>query len=119
MVGLAWDFAWRVVSDEGILQLTVGPLRIDSVSPSLVPGGLGEEAEIARTGANTCRAWARGRYQEFGRAAQRGRCLEGHRGGKGLMLNGHIDTVNTAGMDIDPLYPRYETAKSTAAAASI
>ncbi|MEX0973867.1 MAG: ArgE/DapE family deacylase, partial [Bacillota bacterium] len=31
--------------------------------------------------------------------------------GRSLILNGHIDTVNTAGMDIEPLLPKFEDGK--------
>lgn len=102
----------ELVSDEGILQLLSDLIRIDSVSPSLVPGGQGE-AEIARHLGDYMQSMGlEVRYQEFlpGRPNVIG-VLKGTGGGKSLMLNGHIDTVNTAGMDIDPLYPRYEDGK--------
>lgn len=100
------------VSDDRILRLLSDLIRIDSVCPSLVPGGKGE-AEIARyLGDYMHGLGLEVRYQEFlpGRPNVIG-ILRGTGGGKSLMLNGHIDTVNTAGMDIDPLYPRYEDGK--------
>jgi acetylornithine deacetylase len=102
--------------DEG----TIGPVTsdltallsslvaIDSVNPSLVPGGAGE-ARIAEF----IEQWAR----EGGLQAERledtpGRPsvlvrAKGTGGGRTLMLCGHIDTVNVEGMT-DPHTPRIE-----------
>jgi acetylornithine deacetylase len=87
-------------------------VRIDSVNPDLVPGGAGE-TEIAKfiqswleeTGFET--HWLEntpGRPSVVGIARGMG-------SGKSLMLNGHIDTVSTAGMSIPALEPRVEAGK--------
>ena len=101
-----------LVSEERALRLLSDLISIDSVNPSLVPGGKGEE-EIARfLGDYMRRMGLVVRYQEF--APGRGNIigiLKGTGGGKSVMLNGHIDTVGTAGMDIDPLLPSFEGGK--------
>jgi acetylornithine deacetylase len=81
-------------------------VAIDSVNPSLVPGGAGE-ARIA----DFIEQWAR----ESGLEAERleetpGRPsflvrAEGTGGGRSLLLCGHTDTVNVEGM-VDPHSPR-------------
>lgn len=104
--------AQAFISEERTLQLLSDLIRTDSVNPSLVPGGNGE-AEIAhRLGDYMQSMGLEVRYQEFlpGRFNLIG-ILRGAGGGKSLMLNGHIDTVSTAGMDIDPLNPRLEGGK--------
>ncbi|HEY7077706.1 MAG TPA: M20/M25/M40 family metallo-hydrolase, partial [Solirubrobacteraceae bacterium] len=83
-------------------------VAIDSVNPSLVPGGAGE-ARIA----GFVERWARaagldaerleatpGRPSVLVRAAGSG-------GGRSLLLCGHLDTVNVDGMP-DPHRPRVE-----------
>lgn len=94
------------------IELTKILVSIDSVNPSLVPGGAGE-SEIA----DYCMAW----FTHHGFETHR---LEMHPGrpsvvgvrkgsgaGKSLMLNGHYDTVTLAGYDGDPLAPRMEDGK--------
>lgn len=78
-------------------------VAIDSVNPTLVPGGAGEE-RIARHIAG----WlgARGFEVELQETGEPGRpnavgVLRGTGGGRSLLLNGHVDTVGVAGMD-DP-----------------
>ena len=83
----------------GVLQSLV---RIDSVNPTLVPGGAGE-AHIAEYVAQTMRflgldaipvEHAPGRVSVVGR-------LSGSGGGRSLMFNAHHDTVGVEGMS-DP-----------------
>jgi acetylornithine deacetylase len=91
-----------------VIDLLSGLVAIDSVNPSLVPGGAGE-GEIAAFIA----AWARDagleatvleatppRPSVVVRAAGRG-------GGRTLLLCGHTDVVGVAGMT-DPFVPRLE-----------
>ncbi len=84
-------------------------IRIDSVNPSLVPGGRGEGA-IARYLGDYLRAMglavhrreiAPGRVNIIGIRKGRG-------GGRSIILNGHTDTVGLDKMAIDPLDPVYK-----------
>ncbi|HYM60547.1 MAG TPA: M20/M25/M40 family metallo-hydrolase [Thermoanaerobaculia bacterium] len=81
------------------IKLLQDLVAIDSVNPSLVPGGAGESA-VAERVAEWMRSWgldvavtdaAPGRPNVFG-------VIEGARGGKSLMLCGHSDTVGVEGM---------------------
>ncbi len=86
-------------------------VRIDSVNPSLVPGGKGE-AEIAAFVARLLgEADIEVRLQEAtpSRPNIIGR-LRGAGGGRTLILNAHLDTVTIEGMD-DPLGARIEDGK--------
>jgi acetylornithine deacetylase len=89
-----------------LTELTADLVRIDSVNPDLVAGGAGE-GEIAKF----VGGWleeagleveteeiAPGRFNVVGIA-------RGSGGGRTLLLNAHMDTVGTAGMDA-PLEPR-------------
>lgn len=90
-------------------ELTAALIVIDSVNPSLVPGGAGE-GEIAAFIAD----WAReagleadvleetpGRPSVVVRACGTG-------GGRTMMLCGHVDTVTVEGMTHAPLAPRVD-----------
>ena len=82
-------------------------VAIDSVNPSLVPGGAGER-EIAAFVA----AWAaaRGLAVERFEATRRGRASSsgvGRRRRAALLLCGHLDTVGVDGM-VDPFVPRVD-----------
>lgn len=97
------------VSKDRLLRLLSDLIKIDSVNPSLVPGGNGE-AEIARYLCKYMEGLGlEARYQEFapGRANAIG-ILRGTGGGKSLLLNGHIDTVSTGGMTVAPFVPTVE-----------
>ena len=81
-------------------ELVSALVSIDSVNPDLVPGGAGE-SEVAAFVAD----WMRdaGLEVELDEAAP-GRpsvvgIARGSGGGRSLMLNGHIDTVGTEGME--------------------
>ncbi|MBI4278361.1 MAG: ArgE/DapE family deacylase [Armatimonadetes bacterium] len=86
-------------------------VSINSVNPDLVPGAPGE-GEIAAFLADYCRAVGlEVRLQEAapGRPNVIAR-LPGidPRGGRSLILNGHVDTVSTERMTIPPLEPRID-----------
>lgn len=86
-------------------------VRIESVNPSLVPGGKGE-AEIAVFVARLLdEAGLEVRLQEVvpGRPNVIGR-LRGAGGGRTLIFNAHLDTVTLEGMD-DPLSAHIEDGK--------
>jgi acetylornithine deacetylase len=67
-------------------------IAIDSVNPSLVPGAAGE-----RAAADFCAAWLADRGFEITRLGEADRpsivAVKPGRGGRSLMLNGHLDTV--------------------------
>jgi len=84
---------------DSIVSLLSQLVGIDSVNPSLVPGGAGEE-EVARFVASWLESAgiasivdevAPGRFNAVGR-------LPGTGGGKSLMLNAHTDTVGLGAM---------------------
>lgn len=89
-----------------LAELVAQLVRIDSVNPDLVPGAAGEE-ELARFVARWCSE--RGLETEVVEVAP-GRpnvlsVARGTGGGKRFVLNAHMDTVGTSGMD-DPLSAR-------------
>jgi acetylornithine deacetylase/succinyl-diaminopimelate desuccinylase family protein len=93
---------------DDVVALLSALVAVDSVNPSLVPGGAGEAA-IARVIAD----WAAGAGLEVevveptaGRPSVVVRA-RGSGGGRTLMLCGHIDTVGVEGMS-DPHTPRVD-----------
>ena len=93
---------------DDLVELTSGLVAIDSVNPSLVPGGAGE-GEIA----GFVVEWARAAGLEAdlleatpGRPTVIVRA-RGSGGGRTLLLCGHTDTVNVEGM-VDPHTPRLD-----------
>jgi acetylornithine deacetylase len=92
-----------------VRQLLEQLVRIDSVNPDLVPGGAGE-TQIAEF----IQDWLEEKgFETHWLEKTRGRpsvvgIARGTGGGQTLMLNGHIDTVTTAGMGIAALEPRVE-----------
>ena len=96
---------------EELEQLAADLVAIESTNPDLVPGGSGEEA-IARFVAGWAeRAGLEATLDEV--AAGRWNAVavaRGSGGGATLLLNAHMDTVGTAGMDV-PLEPRVENGR--------
>jgi acetylornithine deacetylase len=99
------------LSLSSLTELTGELVAIDSVNPDLVPGGAGE-GEIARFVASWLEEAglevesdeiAPGRFNVVGVA-------RGSGGGRSLLLNAHMDTVGTAGME-SPLEPRSENGR--------
>jgi acetylornithine deacetylase len=87
-----------MIDREYVRETLQSLVRIDSVNPSLAPGGRGE-AEIAEFVAGSLQAAGLEveRFEpEPGRVSVVGR-LRGT-GGKSLMLNAHVDTVSADGM---------------------
>ena len=74
-------------------------VQIHSINPALAPGASGERqiAEFIRASLAGCGLEARVREPEPGRTSVLAR-LAGTGGGRSLMLNGHCDTVDAAGM---------------------
>jgi len=102
MEGLMASFS---IDRDYLVAALIDLVRIDSVNPSLVPGGAGEAA-VARHTAD--RMTALGMTvttleATSGRPSVVGR-LTGSGGGRALMLNAHLDTVGIAGMG-DALTP--------------
>ncbi len=94
-----------------VIALLEQLVSIDSVNPSLVPGGAGE-SEIAKF----IQSWLKARGFEThwlesvpGRPSVVG-ILKGSGDGKSLMLNGHIDTVTLEG-NPEGINPRVESGK--------
>ena len=79
-------------------------VAIDSVNPSLVPGGRGE-GEAAAFVARWCREHGLDAEVLGGDRPSVIAVRRGTGGGRSLLLNGHLDTVGHAGMDA-PLEPR-------------
>src|SRR5947209_12139166 len=105
----AWPTTTRCAAMlDGLIDLLSRLVAIDSVNPSLVPGGAGE-CEIAEF----IGAWARGAGLETeveeataGRPSVLVRA-RGRGGGRTLLLCGHVDTVSVEGMTA-PYVPRVD-----------
>ncbi len=87
-------------------------IAIDSVNPSLVPNGAGETkiALFVQNWLETNGFTTHWIEQTAGRPSVVG-IAKGTGGGRSLMLNGHLDTVTTAGYEGNPLEPRIENGK--------
>lgn len=111
---------WRIDHDEA-RRLLSELVAVDSVNPSLVPGGAGESAAAAYILAHLRRLGLPARLDPVveGRSNVVGILPAGaarpgdqpgnpFTAGHGLMLNGHLDTVGTAGMTIEPLRATFD-----------
>jgi acetylornithine deacetylase len=89
----------EAMMNDHVLKVLRDLIAIDSVNPSLVPGGAGE-SQIAEAVARELRSFSLDvKIQEV--APRRPNVigvLEGRNKGKSLMLCGHLDTVGVAGM---------------------
>lgn len=99
----------RAVVDPGfVIDLLEAIVRIPSVNPSLVPGAPGE-AGVAQHLATACgRLGMRVTVEEVAPARPNVVAVlpgDGPSTGRRLLLNGHMDTVGTSGMDA-PFEPR-------------
>jgi acetylornithine deacetylase len=94
---------------ESIVELAQRLIAIDSVNPALVPGGAGERG-CAHALAEWCEA--HGLEVELVGPAARPSVIARtrNRGGRSLLLNGHLDTVGVAGMEA-PFEPRLENGR--------
>jgi acetylornithine deacetylase len=87
-------------------ELAAALVAIDSINPTLVPGGAGER-EIASFVADWCLAQG---FEVDVLGDERPSVVarkRGSGGGRSLLLNGHLDTVGVAGMEA-PFEPRVE-----------
>jgi acetylornithine deacetylase len=91
-----------VIDRQYLIETLTGLVRINSINPTLVPGGAGE-SEIAAFTADSMAAIGLDvsvHEPEPGRPSVVG-ILPGRGGGRSLMLNAHYDTVGVEGM-VDP-----------------
>jgi acetylornithine deacetylase/succinyl-diaminopimelate desuccinylase-like protein len=89
-----------------IADLAARLVAIDSVNPSLVPGGRGER-EAAAFAARWCREHGLETEVLDGDRPSVVATRRGTGGGRSLLINGHLDTVGLSGMAA-PLDPRVE-----------
>jgi len=89
-----------------IVDLATRLVSVDSVNPSLVPGGRGE-GEAAALVANWCEDQGLDTEIVGDERPSVVAVRRGTGGGRSLLLNGHLDTVGFGGMD-GPLDPRVE-----------
>lgn len=101
------------VDDSSLLSTLKELIAIESVNPSLVPGGNGESEIAEYIGNRLERIGIEVQYQQLGRNRQNVIATLRGRGGSGrsLMLNGHTDTVSVAGMEIPALTATYREGK--------
>ncbi|MGH9429996.1 MAG: ArgE/DapE family deacylase [Terriglobia bacterium] len=100
-----------MIDAERVRSVLFDLVSIESVNPSLVPGGGGEERMARYVSAFLTSAGLKVRLERVaaGRFNVTG-LLEGQRSGPRLMLNGHLDTVGASGME-QPFSPRVENGR--------
>ncbi len=84
-----------------VADLAAQLVAIESVNPSLVPGGAGE-VEIARFCAEWCERHGLDVEMVGGDRPSVIATRRGSGGGRSLLLNGHTDTVGVGGAGLDP-----------------
>jgi acetylornithine deacetylase len=96
----------KYIDESDTIDLLKNLIMMNSVNPSLVKGACGE-AEIAEYVANYLKGMGlRAKIDEvMPRRSNAIGVLKGSGGGPTLMLNGHLDTVGTDYMEIDPFDP--------------
>ena len=100
-----------MIDAERITTVLSSLVSIESVNPSLVPGGGGEEQLANYAYALLAAAGFDARLERIGEGRFNATgLLKGLRSGPRLMLNGHLDTVGVAGMDRSFL-PRVENGR--------
>ncbi|MFW9809573.1 MAG: M20/M25/M40 family metallo-hydrolase, partial [Candidatus Thorarchaeota archaeon] len=100
------------IDESSLLSRLKELVTIESINPSLVKGGSGETLvadyiadQLDTMGADvTLQRFDSNRVNVIG-------VLRGDGDGQTLMLNGHMDTVGTTGMEIDPFNPVYKDGK--------
>src|SRR6185295_9826789 len=91
----------RHTMGDAVVDLAVELIRTDSVNPGLVPGAAGEAAMVELLASRLD-----GFAVEIVTAQGRPSLVATRRGaGRGIVLNGHLDTVGVSGMD-DPVSGR-------------
>ncbi|HUY12060.1 MAG TPA: M20/M25/M40 family metallo-hydrolase [Terriglobia bacterium] len=100
-----------MIDAERITAVLSGLVSIESVNPSLVPGGGGEERMAKYVYAFLAAAGFDARLERIGEGRFNATgLLKGLRSGPRLMLNGHLDTVGVSGME-RPFLPRVENGR--------
>lgn len=99
------------MDQEQVVLILSNLVRIESINPTLVPGGSGEAAIARHVEEFLKSAGLEARLQEVapGRFNALG-ILRGSGNGRSLMLNGHLDTVGVTGMP-DPFSARIDNGR--------
>ncbi len=97
------------MNEKELLKVVRDLIEIDSSNPSLAEGGKGER-EISEYIENYLKVLG---IKVITQAVRPDRknvigILKGKRGGKTLLLNGHMDTVGAEGMEIEPFNPKFD-----------
>ncbi len=105
------DFALSV-DEQQLLALLQGMIRINSVNPYLDPEGNGERELAGYIGSVLEGMGLEVSYQELtDKAVNVIGILRGSGNGQSLLLNGHMDTVSSRNMSIEPLQPTFADGK--------
>lgn len=99
------------INKDQLLNLLQDLTRINSVNPSLSPQGPGEKEIAYFIGNYLKNLGLQVTYQDLGKNRFNVIGILKGNGGKSLILNGHIDTVSSDGMEINPFEPVLEEGK--------